>query len=499
MGKIKDILEQENVSKAFCSKAFVWCWLTIVFVCWATGGWIAGFIMAAVVACVILCLCKDTMPVIAILWTFLFMLGKNRHDLQGMAWLISFVALIPIGAIVNIVRFRPSFKFFNYRTITVTTLATIVFCVANMISGIARAERYQNFADHGVVATIAGLLCVVLALGYVFFNATASGGEDGKRIIDYVLHLMFATSVLIMLQLIVYYARIGGGFDAILDGFKHKSVDLGWGGPNNYSIILATMMPATLYYAVKYGKFSPLYLLYALVQYFFVFMSSSRGAILFGAIGLIAGVGLCVYKCKYRGRAIITVCLTIVVGIFLFMAYADKIHDVMDGIMSRALDGSGRDVLYEDAIKSFKNNPIFGTGFDYRMGAHVGRPSDGYTPYWYHSTFFQALGATGIVGFIAWLFLEWSRVRAFLTRRSTEKWFMLFGFAIFFAYGLIDVFYYTPNGLIFLFIFTLAAEKSVEPEKLRPALFELIDAKAFEKRVGEYKRENVENDTEDAE
>lgn len=44
-----------------------------------------------------------------------------------MAWLISFVALIPIGAIVNIVRFRPSFKFFNYRTITVTTLATIVF------------------------------------------------------------------------------------------------------------------------------------------------------------------------------------------------------------------------------------------------------------------------------------------------------------------------------------------------------------------------------------
>ena len=139
MGKIKDILKQENVSKTFCSKAFVWCWLTIVFVCWATGGCIAGFIMAAVAACVILCLCKDTMPVIAILWTFLFMLGKNRHDLQGMAWLISFVALIPIGAIVNIVRFRPSFKFFNYRTITVTTLATIVFCVANMISGIARA------------------------------------------------------------------------------------------------------------------------------------------------------------------------------------------------------------------------------------------------------------------------------------------------------------------------------------------------------------------------
>ena len=86
MGKIKDILKQENVSKTFCSKAFVWCWLTIVFVCWATGGWIAGFIMAAVAACVILCLCKDTMPVIAILWTFLVVLIQrpSLKDTQGL-------------------------------------------------------------------------------------------------------------------------------------------------------------------------------------------------------------------------------------------------------------------------------------------------------------------------------------------------------------------------------------------------------------------------------
>lgn len=79
---------------------------------------------------------------------------------------------------------------------------------------------------------------------------------------------MFASSVVIVLQLIVYYAMRGGGFKAVIDGFVHKDVELGWGGPNNYSIILAMMTPATLYFAVKNGKYSPLYLIYAVVQYF---------------------------------------------------------------------------------------------------------------------------------------------------------------------------------------------------------------------------------------
>lgn len=62
---------------------------------------------------------------------------------------------------------------------------------------------------------------------------------------------MFASSVVIVLQLIVYYAMRGGGFKAVIDGFMRKDVELGWGGPNNYSIILAMMTPATLYFAVK--------------------------------------------------------------------------------------------------------------------------------------------------------------------------------------------------------------------------------------------------------
>ena len=89
MDKIKSFFREENAAKIFESKEFVWVWLAIVFICWITGGWVAGFIIAAVLAGIILCLCRDTLPVTTILWTFLFILGANRHKLQGMAGLIA--------------------------------------------------------------------------------------------------------------------------------------------------------------------------------------------------------------------------------------------------------------------------------------------------------------------------------------------------------------------------------------------------------------------------
>ena len=76
-----------------------------------------------------------------------------------------------------------------------------------------------------------------------------------------------------------------------------------------------------------------------------------------------------------------------------------------------------------------------------------------------------------------------------MTKTSVEKWFALVGFAIFWAYTMIDVFYYAPNGLLYLFMFTLAIEKSFDPSKLRPITFDLIDKKRMQKRcVEEYKK-----------
>ena len=169
------------------------------------------------------------------------------------------------------------------------------------------------------------------------------------------------------------------------------------------------------------------------------------------------------------------------------MAYAKEINEIFARMMSLGLDSNGRageGQLWADAITNFKANPIFGTGFDYHLGYHVPEAArDGYTPYWYHSTFFQALASMGIVGFLAWVNLEASRLRAFVTDVSPEKIFMLFAYGIFWGYGLVDVFYFTPNGLLFLFMITLAIEKSVETARLRPITVKFLDRKFTERAI----------------
>ena len=486
MEKIKNFFKEENASKFFCSKEFVALWLVVVFICWITGGWIAGFIIAAILAGLILCLCRDTLPVITILWTFLFMLGVNRHKLQGAAPLISAVVVVVAGVIVNLIRFRPKFRFLNYKTVTATTVGILAFCAAIVLSGIARGERYLNFSEHGLYATVVGLLGVLLALGYIFFSATISGGEDGKRVLNHLMFVMFASSVLITLQIIVRYAQ-SGGMQAVIDGIKTKNTDLGWGGPNNYSIILGMMMPASVYYAVKHGKYSPLFIIYSVLQFMLILLSASRGAVLFGGLFLVIALGYAVVKSEYRGRMVVTLIAIIDVGIIVFMAYAKEINEIFARMMSLGLDSNGRageGQLWADAITNFKANPIFGTGFDYHLGYHVPEAArDGYTPYWYHSTFFQALASMGIVGFLAWVNLEASRLRAFVTDVSPEKIFMLFAYGIFWGYGLVDVFYFTPNGLLFLFMITLAIEKSVETARLRSITVKFLDRKFTERAI----------------
>ena len=67
---------------------------------------------------------------------------------------------------------------------------------------------------------------------------------------------------------------------------------------------------------------------------------------------------------------------------------------------------------------------------------------------------------------------------------------MLFGYAVFWLYGMVDVFYYTPNGLLSLFFITLAIEKSVESSKLRPYSLVYIERKRRRKLL----TKNTENE-----
>lgn len=481
--KLKGFFGADNMQRLFESREFVWIWAAIVLICWVTNGWIAGFIIAALTAGAILCLCRDTLPVLTILWTFVFMLGINRHALSGNLAVAFAVIPIIIGFIVNIVRFKPKFGFLSYKSIKVTTVAVLTFFAAVAVSGIAMHGR--NLGAAFIVVAI----CVLFPLAYLFFSATISGGEDGKRAIKYLLFVIFVSGLIISLQLIIRYFQLGG-ITAVKETFSQKSMDIGWGGPNNYSIVLAMGIPATLYYGLKYGKYSPLFIVLAVVQILLVFLSRSRGSILFGGLVMIVVAGYAVVKCEYRGRMVATCVIVLMLGLFLFMYNGKVISGMLAEVLGMGLDNNGRTPLWDTAIELFKRQPIFGVGFDYNLG---GMASDSYTPYWYHSTFYQALASTGIVGFLGWIYLELARLRVFFTELTSEKLFLTGCFAAFWLYALTDVMYFTPNGLIFLMVITLVMEKTLTEKQGRPLLTVKLE-REIQKRALSRKEKKNESD-----
>ncbi|QHI96998.1 hypothetical protein GT347_02745 [Xylophilus rhododendri] len=90
----------------------------------------------------------------------------------------------------------------------------------------------------------------------------------------------------------------------------------------------------------------------------------------------------------------------IVAAYFLFGNGADRLQDFLQTKQgAQILTGTGRDLIWEIALREWHASPIFGYGlnlfdFDYRTQIHMSNATSG------HNQFIDALGRTGIVGCI---------------------------------------------------------------------------------------------------
>ena len=106
---------------------------------------------------------------------------------------------------------------------------------------------------------------------------------------------------------------------------------------------------------------------------------------------------------------------------------------------------SGRIDLYKQAIQLFLENPITGVGTSLAVLYNV-------TP-WFHSTLFDTLAATGIIGTTMMGVHMFQKYRLLIkNRKDTFVVFVFIGFISSGLYGMIDVAYY---NLIWLMIFAI--------------------------------------------
>lgn len=151
-------------------------------------------------------------------------------------------------------------------------------------------------------------------------------------------------------------------------------------------------------------------------------------------------------KEKYRagfyfhaGHLLLLACSIVGISVFLFLAnmgMIDKFFNKLDsaGVTSSVQSMSGRTIIWEAAIREYKNNPLFGYGFTL-WGDEYRRSIGLNYAYHAHNQILQTMamaGTSGLVGLIAFIALATVRaIRAFKTTSGVSvALLMLLGFRL---------------------------------------------------------------------
>lgn len=443
----------------------IWATAVVAFVGWITGQTLITFAFMAVEAAVILALYKDLMHVLSPAWFFLYVRAEGVALAGSWLWLL---ALIPIiaGIVIHIIRFRPP-VFAKQNVLRGFSLSFIVAGITFALGGVTISGRT------GYVVAILVAFGLLLPLIYLFLSASIEQNA-GEKLMKYVAMLMYTLAIMAIIQTCVFFIRLGS-LSLIKEAVKFKLIELGWGGANEIAPVVGMAIPIAGYYSLKKGKWAWAHLLFASLAYAWAYICTCRGVILFGSVALLAVIIYGFKKTQNRLQMSIVFGAMVAVAAIMIGVFYRQVHDVFEEVINRGMSDNGRYPLYTLAVDRFKLAPIFGVGLDYDMGGFD--PSGNSTvPYYYHSTPFQALCCLGLVGLIAHAILYYWRYRTFLTsRHSSLAMALMCGLFVYDAYSWVDRNFFMVPSAVLMMIVTLAADKNVPTEQVKPHTVRLVD------------------------
>lgn len=434
----------------------------LVFIGWCFNAWVPILCILVVISTLPLFFSKQTKHLLVILMTFTLIISSNRHALEAYAPLLALIIVLFAGIIFNLVRFRrkrEDWQFLHPTKIKGFHCTLIALIVPFALGGVGSPY------EHPIAVVAALALVVVMALGYTFLMATNRDAEDRDKLPEYLIKILFVMGIIITLQLVVYYARLGG-IEEIKKAILAKEISLGWASKNNVAPTLSMCIPAGFYFCIKKNKLSPIFAIISLLEFALLMFTGSRGAIMVTVVLLPAMLLYTMAKTENKVAFGVTVCAVFCVAFFIIAYYGEFMSGVIDNIIGRGLDSSGRvDWLYPEAVEAFKQWPIFGAGWDYRLGELA---SSFYTPYWYHSTALQILATMGIVGVITFVFFYFWRYRTLLAHRKNPAFVaLLAALFLFDAYGMVDTNFFGPTFFIMLLCISFVADVTLSEDKCR--------------------------------
>lgn len=397
-----------------------------------------GMLLLIIPMVLIFCLFDNTLYTMPLFGTLLYMLNVQNldlHTISGFHFVYVLFFLLIIGPIIHIIRFKPTFKK------GALFLGFLLMAIAQIMS-----IFYVKITPTYLQISFFGFFYLFL---YVFFVSTT------KSRLSYVMKIMFFLSILLTLELAY---NITNGFLNNNVGFTIKeriqlgmrsswySGDYGWGNINDVVIHLVLMMPAQLYYIIKYPKrlfnwFFPF------ASAFVIFFSASRGGYISLMLSLLAYTYLLI---KYgTKRHFINGGIAVIISLGILLGFPVLIDTAVDVFLQGGFDdldqfSSSRITLYKHAIEIFKQFPLFGGGWE--AMTDIGNPNRIQV---FHSTLFHTMAVMGAFGLIALGIYFYQSFKLIIKSRKIESIFIFFGILITQIHGLIDN---TQFMLVYTFI-----------------------------------------------
>lgn len=362
------------------------------------------------------------------------------------ALIISF-GLLAAGIVIFVIRNRhrrnpmPWKGFFMSMTI---------LCVSLALNGLFNpAYTVKNFI-YSLQFPLVLLLIYVLYALYVQFDKSA---------LESFMQALVIAGMVISLELVARY--LFG--DVIVNGEIVKvNVSIGWAVWTTIGGMIAFAMPACFYCAATYKRGWIFYLI-GLFEFLCILLSQSRGALLVGAVILLASiVFMCIWGPNRRINRYITIGLA-VVGVLGVILLREKVIALLQNFIDRGFDDNGRYELWSTGLKKFLENPVFGSGF-YDNGIVSDWDIDVY-PFFYHNTIVQMLGSAGVIGTLAYLWHRYTTVYRVVKKPTLYKAYLGLCTLACLAFCMLDVLLFITYPLIFYTLILLFIEKSDEVER----------------------------------
>lgn len=320
--------------------------------------------------------------------------------------------------------------------------ALLVLSVAVILGGLGSDITAGEYFSFYPVYTMLGLGFIQLLM-YLFWQNYIP--DDYGENTDYFCKMMIAIGVVSILFIAIQYIKAIPNYD---EEDKFELLYFSW--KNYISDILMLAMPFSFYFVTRH-RLKLVSLIFGILEYVAILITQSAGGILFSTIMMPFLIIYTLIKVEKRDKITIGISILVLV-IAVAAAFFAKLDFFKELFWSKiTTGGTGRLELYGVGIEVFKKFPIFGAGFGYVNENGIG--SD-FIMFYFHSTLFQFLGASGLVGLLAYAFMAICRLKTYAKKYAFNV-FLLIGFLGYAGYSMMDVGTSTPFPFVMMCTFML--------------------------------------------